>query len=39
MPPGRRRRQPCRSIEIELREMLGEAELPPALQPKSNIAL
>ena len=29
----------CCSIEIDLREMMGETELPPILQPKSNIAL
>jgi putative membrane protein len=29
----------CRSIEIDLREMLGETELPPALQPRNNIVL
>src|SRR4029079_17182546 len=31
--------QICRSIEIDLREMLGETDLPPLLQPKSNIIL
>ena len=29
----------CRSIEIDLREMLGETELPPALQPRNSIVL
>jgi putative membrane protein len=29
----------CRSIEIDLREMVGETELPPVLQPKNNIVL
>jgi ion channel-forming bestrophin family protein len=31
--------QMCRSVEIELREMLGETDLPPALQPANNIIL
>lgn len=31
--------QMSRSIEIDLREMLGETDLPPALQPKNNIIL
>ncbi|MFT3681846.1 MAG: bestrophin family ion channel [Ferruginibacter sp.] len=31
--------QMSRTIEIDLREMLGETELPPALQPKNNIIL
>lgn len=31
--------QMCRTIEIDLREMLGETDLPPALQPKNNIIL
>lgn len=31
--------QICRNIEIDMREMLGETELPPALQPKNNIVL
>lgn len=31
--------QICRAIEIDLREMLGETDLPPALQPKNNIIL
>lgn len=31
--------QISRAIEIELREMLGETNLPPALQPKNNIIL
>jgi putative membrane protein len=31
--------QMSRSIEIDLREMLGETELPPILQPKNNIIL
>lgn len=29
----------CRSIEIELREMLGETELPPSHRPKNGIVL
>jgi ion channel-forming bestrophin family protein len=31
--------QLSRAIEIDLREMLGETDLPPALQPKNNIIL
>jgi putative membrane protein len=31
--------QISRAIEIDLREMLGETDLPPALQPKNNIIL
>lgn len=31
--------QMSRTIEIDLREMLGETDLPPALQPKNNIVL
>ena len=31
--------QMCRTAEIELREMLGETDLPPSLQPKNNIVL
>ncbi|HEU0201104.1 MAG TPA: bestrophin family ion channel [Burkholderiaceae bacterium] len=31
--------QICRSIEIDLREMLGETALPPLLQPKKEIVL
>lgn len=31
--------QMSRTIEIDMREMLGETELPPALQPKNNIIL
>lgn len=31
--------QMSRTIEIDMREMLGEADLPPALQPKNNIIL
>jgi putative membrane protein len=31
--------QMSRTIEIDLREMLGETNLPPALQPKNNIIL
>jgi len=31
--------QISRTIEIDLREMLGETELPPLLQPKNNIIL
>jgi putative membrane protein len=29
----------CRAVEIDLREILGETDLPPMLQPKNNIAL
>ena len=31
--------QMSRTIEIDMREMLGETDLPPALQPKNNILL
>ncbi|AYB30929.1 bestrophin family protein [Chryseolinea soli] len=31
--------QLCRMIEIDLREMLGETDLPPALEPKHDIIL
>lgn len=31
--------QMSRTIEIDLREMLGETDLPPALQPKNNLVL
>lgn len=31
--------QMSRSMEIELREMLGETELPPTIQPSNNIVL
>jgi ion channel-forming bestrophin family protein len=31
--------QMCRAVEIELREMLRETELPPALQPRNQIIL
>lgn len=31
--------QMCRAAEIDLREMLGETDLPPALQPTNNIVL
>lgn len=31
--------QISRNIEIDLREMLGETELPPAIQPQNNILL
>jgi len=31
--------QISRMIEIDLREMLGEADLPPLLKPKNNIIL
>jgi ion channel-forming bestrophin family protein len=31
--------QMCRMIEIDLREMLGETDLPPSLEPKNNIIL
>lgn len=31
--------QMCRAVEIDLREMLGETDLPPLLQPKNNIIL
>lgn len=29
----------CRTIEIDLREMLGETDLPPAIQAKNNILM
>lgn len=31
--------QMSRAVEIDIREMLGEKDLPPALQPKNNIIL
>ncbi|RBP46245.1 putative membrane protein [Roseimicrobium gellanilyticum] len=31
--------QMCRTAEIDLREMLGETELPPPLEPKNSIVL
>ena len=31
--------QMSRTIEIDMREMLGETDLPPALQAKNNIIL
>jgi putative membrane protein len=31
--------QMCRSAEIDLREMLGEPDVPPPLEPKNNIVL
>lgn len=31
--------QMSRTIEIDMREMLGETDLPPALQPRNNIVL
>ena len=31
--------QMCRTTEIELREMLGETDLPPPLEPRNNIVL
>jgi ion channel-forming bestrophin family protein len=31
--------QMCRAVEIDMRQMLGEAELPPALKPTNNIVL
>jgi ion channel-forming bestrophin family protein len=31
--------QMCRAVEIDLREMLGETDLPPLMQPKNNIVL
>lgn len=31
--------QMCRAVEIDLREMLGETDLPPLLQPKNSIVL
>ena len=29
----------CRVIEIDLREMLGETDLPPAIQAKNNVLM
>jgi putative membrane protein len=29
----------CRTIEIDLREMLGETEFPPAIQAKNQILM
>ncbi|MCB0625555.1 MAG: hypothetical protein KDC43_16970, partial [Saprospiraceae bacterium] len=29
----------CRTIEIDLREMLGETELPPAIESKNGILM
>lgn len=29
----------CRTIEIDLREMLGETDLPPAIQPVNNVLM
>ena len=29
----------CRTIEIDLREMLGETELPPAVEPKNDVLM
>jgi len=29
----------CRAVEIDLREMLGETDLPPSMQPQNNIIL
>ena len=31
--------QMSRTVEIDIREMLGETDLPPALQPQNNIVL
>jgi len=31
--------QMCQTVEIELREMLGETDLPPPLEPRNNIIL
>jgi putative membrane protein len=31
--------QLCRTAEIDLREMLGEADLPPPLEPRNSIVL
>jgi putative membrane protein len=31
--------QMCRAVEIDIREMLAEANLPPTLQPQNNIVL
>ena len=29
----------CRTIEIDLFEMMGETDIPPAIQPKSNVLM
>ena len=29
----------CRTIEIDLRQMLGESETPPAIQPENDILM
>ena len=29
----------CRTIEIDLREMLGETDLPPNIEPKNGILM
>jgi putative membrane protein len=31
--------QMCRAIEIDLREMIGERDTPPYLEPQNNIIL
>ena len=31
--------QMCRTAEIDLREMLGETDLPPPIEPRNNIVL
>ena len=31
--------QTCRMIEVELRDLLGETDLPPLLEPKNGIIL
>ena len=31
--------QMSRAVEIDIREMLGETNLPPALEPRNNIVL
>jgi putative membrane protein len=31
--------QMCRAVEVDLRELLGETDLPPLLQPKNSIVL
>jgi putative membrane protein len=31
--------QMSRAVEIDIREMLGETNLPPTLQPQNNIVL
>ena len=31
--------QMCRAVEVDLREMLGESDLPPLLQPRNDIVL